>query len=206
MFVENLNFGPYVMKTKISYQILDKLLVDGKKILETYNHKLAGHLKNQFKYTDETSKWFYQSISPVLQKYRDGHCNFHNISNETVELTPIDLWINYMKAGDFNPAHYHGGDYSFVLFLDVPNELHKEREEHEGTSVGPGELMFQFTQASKPRWATEGKSVKPRTGDMYIFPAQLMHWVCPFKSNVTRISVSGNLFISNRDNLPYEYF
>jgi len=30
--------------------------------------------------------------------------------------------------------------------------------------------------------------------------------VCPFKSTGTRISVSGNLFISNRDKLPYEYF
>ena len=28
---------------------------------------------------------------------------------------------------------------------------------------------------------------------MFIFPAWLKHWVAPFKSDVTRISVSGNV-------------
>ena len=32
----------------------------------------------------------------------------------------------------------------------------------------------------------------PEEGDMYIFPAWLKHWVAPYKSNCTRISVSGN--------------
>ena len=36
-----------------------------------------------------------------------------------------------------------------------------------------------------------------------MFPAMLQHWVCPFKSKVTRISVSGNLRILNRDKLPF---
>ena len=30
-------------------------------------------------------------------------------------------------------------------------------------------------------------------GDMFIFPAELKHWVFPFKSDCTRISVSGNV-------------
>ena len=29
---------------------------------------------------------------------------------------------------------------------------------------------------------------------MFIFPAWLKHWVCPFKSDCTRISVSGNVY------------
>ena len=35
-------------------------------------------------------------------------------------------------------------------------------------------------------------NVMPQTGDFLIFPTRLTHWVFPFKSNVTRISVSGN--------------
>ena len=42
-----------------------------------------------------------------------------------------------MKAGDFNPLHTHGGDYSFVVFLDVPKQLEKEQEEFKGTSAKP---------------------------------------------------------------------
>ena len=30
-------------------------------------------------------------------------------------------------------------------------------------------------------------------GDMYVFPAWLKHWVYPFKTDCTRISVSGNV-------------
>ena len=33
----------------------------------------------------------------------------------------------------------------------------------------------------------------PEEGDMFIFPAWLKHWVAPFKSKCTRISVSGNV-------------
>ena len=111
-----------------------------------------------------------------------------------------------MKPGDFNPLHTHSGDYSFVLFLDVPKQLKEEQEKFKGTSAEPGSLLFEYTQQAKPRWATTGISVLPETGDFYMFPALLQHWVCPFKSKVTRISVSGNLRIVNRNKLPSDYF
>ena len=70
----------------------------------------------------------------------------------------------------------------------------------------PGALLLEYTQQAKPRWATTGITIKPQTGDFFMFPALLQHWVCPFKSKVTRISVSGNMRILNRDKLPYDYF
>ena len=33
----------------------------------------------------------------------------------------------------------------------------------------------------------------PKTKDMWIFPAWCKHFVAPFRSDVTRISVSGNV-------------
>ena len=33
----------------------------------------------------------------------------------------------------------------------------------------------------------------PEENDMFIFPAWLKHYVAPYKSKVTRISVSGNV-------------
>ena len=42
--------------------------------------------------------------------------------------------------------------------------------------------MFEFTQQAKPKWAFTGNAIRPQTGDMYIFPALLQHWVVPFKS------------------------
>ena len=37
------------------------------------------------------------------------------------------------------------------------------------------------------------QSIHPKEGDMFIFPAWLKHYVAPFYSDVTRISVSGNV-------------
>ncbi len=41
----------------------------------------------------------------------------------------------------------------------------------------------------------------PQEGEMFIFPAWLKHWVFPYKSDVTRISVSGNIV----DSLELKY-
>jgi len=201
-----MNWGPFVMKTKLPDYIIKKLKTEGKKAKESYNHALAGHLKNQFLYPQQVQEWFYTEIHPIIQAYRNGHCKFHGIEELNVDLQADDLWVNFMEPGDFNPVHTHGGDYSFVVFVDVPKELKKEQREFEGTSGKPGALMFEYTQQARPRWATTGTTVLPETGDMFMFPALLQHWVAPFKSNVTRISVSGNLRVMNWDKLPRDYF
>src|SRR5210317_2045549 len=187
----HMNWVPYVMKTKVPDYIIKKLKTEGKKAKESYNHALAGHLDNQFLYPENIQQWFYNEIHPIIQAYRNGHCKFHGIEELNVDLRADDLWVNFMEAGDFNPVHTHGADYSFVLFLDVPKQLKKEQEDYKGTSAKPGSLMFEYT---------------PQTSDMFMFPALLQHWVCPFKSKVTRISVSGNLRIINKEKLPRDYF
>ena len=204
--IKQYNWGPYVMSMKMPDYIIKKLKTEGKKAKESYNHKLAGHIEGQFLYPMNIQRWFYTQIGPVLNAYRKNHCEYHAIQDHAVELSADDLWVNYMKAGDFNPIHVHGGDYSFVLFLDMPKQIEKEQERFKGTSSVPGSLMFEYTQKARPAWATTGHSIKPKTGDFYMFPALLRHWVCPFKSKVTRISVSGNLRITNKDRLPVDYF
>jgi uncharacterized protein (TIGR02466 family) len=202
----HLNFGPYLFKTTVEEYIIQKLLEEGEKTKYSYNYQLAGHLKNQFLFNYDAQKWFYNEIHPIINAYRNGHCDYHNLPKRDLEFNCKDLWINYMKPGDYNPIHTHAGEYSFVLFCDVPEELQKEQEEYEGTGSKPGSLTFEFTQAARPSWATTGTSVKPKKGDFYMFPSLLRHWVAPFKSNVTRISVSGNIEIKNRHLFEEDYF
>ena len=203
---EFMNWGPFLIKTTLPDYIIKKLKTEGKKAKNTYNHALAGHLNNQFLYPKNIQEWFYKEITPVIKGYRQGHCKFHGIEEIPLDFKADDLWVNFMKPGDFNPIHTHSGDYSFVIFLDVPKIIEKEMKDYEGTSGRPGQLMFEFTQQARPRWATTGLSISPQVGEMYIFPALLQHWVAPFKSKCTRISVSGNLRITNKDKLPHDYF
>ena len=203
---KNIPFGPYVMATIVPEDIRKRLLKDAKKELTSYHKRLAGHLHTQLKYNDETTKWFYEQSTPIWQAYREGWSKWTGLTNYSCELNAHDLWVNFMKPGDFNPVHTHGGDYSFVIFLDVPEKIVEEQNAFEGTSAKPGSLMFEFTQQAKPKWAMTGQTYRPKTGDMIIFPALLQHWVVPFKSKCTRISVSGNLEVVNRKNLPNDFF
>ncbi len=205
--IENYQMGTLVMKAKAPESVVNTLYNEAKEELYSYNHKLAGHLKSQFLFNDKTKEWFYPEMQMYWDCYREQQCYFQGKENIKLNYKAIDLWVNFMKPGDFNPIHTHGGDISFVLFLDVPEELKKEQDKHEAVSSVPGALDFQFSQPLPPesRWFVNNHTIIPKTGDILIFPAMLQHYVLPFKSDITRVSVSGNLKLDRTD-LPKDYF
>jgi len=73
----------------------------------------------------------------------------------------------------------------------TPEEIKKEQENYIGQSGGPGSLMF--TYGDGDRDAITYQAVQPKERDIFIFPAWLKHYVVPFYSDVTRISVAGNV-------------
>ena len=207
MNYQHFNWGPFIMKTSCPKRVLKRLDADGRQAKTNWNHELAGHLKNQYRYAEVFDQWFYTEMSEVFTVYRQAHCIYHGFEYLPIQLVYQDLWVNFMQAGDFNPPHIHSGDISFVIFVDVPKKLETEMKEHEGTTAKPGQLIFNYGENSKLRqWASIGHFITPKTGDMYIFPAQQQHWVAPYKTDVTRISVSGNLKYIYPDNLPKGYF
>ena len=207
MNYQHFNCGPFIMKTSCPKRVLKRLDADGRQAKTNWNHELAGHLKNQYRYAEVFDQWFYTEMSEVFTGYRQAHCIYHGFEYLPIQLVYQDLWVNFMQAGDFNPPHIHSGDISFVIFVNVPKKLETEMKEHEGTTAKPGQLIFNYGENSKLRqWASIGHFITPKTGDMYIFPAQQQHWVAPYKTDVTRISVSGNLKYIYPDNLPKGYF
>jgi hypothetical protein len=117
------------------------------------------------------------------------------------------MWINYQKENEFNPPHDHDGKLSFVIYLKIPEELKKENKDYNGKSCGPGGIQFLYGEG--PREAVTYMSYFPEELDMFIFPAWLKHWVSPFRSKCTRISVSGNVHdsapLNNIVNFAPEY-
>ena len=208
----NMMWGPYVCKMKVDEHIVKRLLDDGEKLKENkrknnHNRALAGNLENQFKYDKETAEWYWSEMIPYLECYRHGHCEYHNIVYHNVKFQPDSLWVNFMKAGEFNPPHIHTSDLSFVLFLQVPEELEYERRQFEGTASGPGDVVFVHGEYNKPVWSGNTNIHFPKVGDLIIFPALTQHHVHPFHTKgVERVSVSGNLrYIKDKD-WPNDYF
>jgi len=185
------NWGPCVVRMKISDDFKKLLLDEGNKNKTDYTTKLAGILDKEIGYNDESKS----KIVPMLSKY----LGVYNRAYEKYVLEPFEkepeyiltaLWINYQKPNDFNPPHDHDGKLSFVTYLQIPEELKKENQKYNGKSCGPGGI--QFIYGNGPRDCITHMSFFPQENDMFIFPAWLQHWVAPYKSNCTRISVSGN--------------
>ena len=190
-----INWGPYVMRTKMPDYIVKKLKTEGKKAKESYNHKLAGHLDNQFLYPQKIQEWFYSEVHPIITAYRNGHCKYHGIEDLNVDFLAEDLWVNYMKAGEWNPSHNHTGDISCVTYLKVPKEISEENEKGEHTKVSntpsAGRIEFQFGNVGMP-YSSGGYIRTPEERKIFFFPAALSHMVYPFKSDTERVSMSVN--------------
>ena len=176
---------------------------------------LAGHIENEFLY-ENTIEWFDPKIEPYINGYINladqwtGVNSFkHLIRDSTVEnivkgghdqKIPTDIgwhmsmaWINFQKKGEYNPPHNHPCDLSFVAFLQVPKEIGLEFESIPEVEHGksPGLLYFDYGEQLPFSVKTFGKY--PEKGDLFLFPGWLMHHVHDFKSDVERISVSGNV-------------
>ena len=190
--VDTYNWGPCVTKLKILDNFKELLLTEAKKSKKDYRHKLAGQIDTEIGYSQESK----DIITPELAKYLGVYDQmFQKFQNKKYNIQPhyalTALWINYQKKNEFNPPHDHDGDLSFVIYLDIPDEILEENKKYIGRSCGPGGIQFVYGEGD--RRAITYISEVPQTGDMFIFPAWLKHWVSPFRSDVTRISVSGNV-------------
>jgi uncharacterized protein (TIGR02466 family) len=185
------NWGPCVVKLKVKDEFKKLLLDEGKKNNEDYTTKLAGILDKETGYSPESKNKILPFLSQYIGVYDQAYQRYVNKPYDKMpEYVLSALWINYQKPNDFNPPHDHDGKLSFVIYCSMPKELKKEHEDYKGKSCGPGGI--QFIYGNGPRDAITYMSFLPDEGDMFIFPAWLKHWVAPYKSDCTRITVSGN--------------
>ena len=190
-------WGPLLWHTKISNDIVDGLLERGLKSKTPYNHELVGYFDDEYLYSEEDLDWFVDKMNPYFAEHKNVYENIWYMD----KMKPLQLksmWINIMRAGDFNPPHIHDGEFSFVIYLKIPEKLREEFDSYKGASKesnGAGMISFGIdTDINKRDFITE-RTFFPEVGDMFIFPAKLMHYVTPFKCAGERISVSGNLLL-----------
>jgi hypothetical protein len=193
-----LHFGPVIGGTKVDPTICKELLERGHKTTKSHVKYLAGHLDKENVFESDDKQWFVDNFQDYfipywkhLQNVMDP--NYFYGMDPFKKLWLSNLWINFMKKGEFNPPHGHDGDFSFVLYLDVPKELAEEDRNFIGNGTGPGSISFIYGEEQKNIRTAHG--VIPSSNELWIFPASLKHLVPPFKSDVERISVSGNWFI-----------
>ena len=165
---------------KVYYTQVDSdLTLATKKAIHTasihHNDKLAGVIDKEFllygKQTNELGDLIFP-ITDFLYKH------ISNITDARCFLQ--DMWVNIQEKNEFNPLHDHNGKFSFVWYLDVPEAIRN--------SDIRGKI--QFTSCLSNNMLT----MNPKTNDLFIFANSHSHQVYPFNLNVTRISISGNIY------------
>ena len=92
-------------------------------------------------------------------------------------------WINYSYAGDFNPLHIHHASLSYIIYVDIPENIRNDYKNSYSQTKGILQLTYNNAQIH----------LSPKTGDMILFPSNVFHCVYPFTEQGCRISVAGNI-------------
>ena len=198
-----LQFGPVLAGTSVAPELIKELLERGEKTTVSSVPDLAGHLEKENEFNTDDYVWFIENFKnyflPYFKKLQktDDPDYFYGMKRFNRVLLN-KLWINYMRQNEYNPPHTHSGSFSFVLYLDVPDAIEDEIRNFKGTGLGPGTISF--THGEEQKGIINNHGVRPLTGDLWMFPATLSHMVPPFRSDVTRISVSGNFYITDHIN------
>ena len=215
-------WGPLLLQTKLDEDFVEDLLEKGLKSRHSGIKRLdarkylAGNIENEFLYED-IEDWLIPKIKPYIEGYIEladqwtGNNSFkHLMKDDTIERVvkgKLDpkvkiviawhmnmAWINFQKKNEYNPPHNHPCDLSFIAYLQVPKEIGLEHEALKDGAKGswrPGNVYFDYGEQLPFCVKSFGKY--PQKGDLFLFPGWVMHHVHDFKSDVERISVSGNV-------------
>jgi len=167
--------------------------------LDSANKQLVGKIKNEhslFYNGDDESKikrhdhlplnikqWFMEMFKHYLE--------FNHIKDYKMHLNSI--WVNEMKAHEYNPVHVHQGNLftglSSVMVLKLPNTYGVEYSAEQAPQNG----RLQILGSSNGQFAKLDFQPPMNLRDFYVFPYDMRHCVYPFNgTNETRRTLAAN--------------
>ena len=184
-------FGPKIGKSKIPSNIVKRInneidqIVKNKNNLKKndYSKKVVGQVYQEIqlskKFVNKNLKiYINKSISDYLKKTLNKKSKYINIKN---------CWVVRQFKNEYNPVHFHQGYISAVGYLKVPKNLTKSKKKLNTNGT------IDFINGTKTSLSNSIHNHIPKTGDMIIFPNNLMHTAYPFKVDGERRSFSFNL-------------
>ena len=120
------------------------------------------------------------------------YLDFNNISPYKLHLNSI--WINEMKAGEYNPVHIHQGiiftGLSSVMILKLPQDMGPEYAREDIPMNG----HLQILGAAGGQFVKSDYGPITKEGDFYIFPYDMRHCVYPHTNpNAIRRTLAANM-------------
>ena len=208
-------FSPMIMETEVPKKFIKIINGTADKVLNSetasvewdWSHNLVGkvHKEVQIPIKNRADKEFLFNVmkSACVDYLKESIKNHTAYSwkklagNAIPTLDNIHLthsWVVSQYAGEYNPWHHHNGDFSSVIYLKLPPNMHKEIEE-DFEDHYPANGLIEFMFGENQNFRSDNLKFKPVVGKMLVFPSWLRHFVYPFKSEGERRSMSFNAHI-----------
>ena len=108
-------------------------------------------------------------------------------------------WYVSQKEGDFNPVHLHTNtELSCIGYLQMPEGIEEEWAKDDEDHY-PCKGHVEFVHGTHSFLGKPTMMVRPKVGDFFIFPGDVMHTVYPFETKGERRSFSMNIFITEKE-------
>ena len=192
MNFEFVYFGQTVLKYKTPVDVfagLTEIYEKRKKELPKANKQLVGKIEDEVSLffngppndkihphcfvPEEIRRWFYS----IFKHYLD----WNKIYDYKMDINSI--WVNEMKAGEYNPIHIHQGKLwtglSSVMIMKLPSDYGVEYSAKEKPMNG----RLQIMGAASGQFSKTDYSPNVKLGDFYIFPYDIRHCVFPWNGN-----------------------
>ena len=167
--------------------------------LEPANEQLVGKIKDEhslFYDGEDESRMKRHNHLPknVLDWFMEmftHYLEFNHIRDYKTHLN--SMWVNEMKAHEYNPVHVHQGNLftglSSVMILKLPNNYGVEYS----ASGEPANGKLQILGSSSGQFAKVDYQPPMKLRDFYVFPYDMRHCVYPFNgTNDTRRTLAAN--------------
>ena len=181
---------------------------------EHHGASLVGQIRKEF---TMLKSWDYAEklILPYIHAMVDNNPNLQPkyTSKPTGKFRLESMWVNFQESGEYNPPHNHSGDFSFVIWMEVPYLIHEEQNNVDSPGIfstrnNSGYFNFNCADLLGRLNNIPVNADKRAEGNMVVFPAGLNHSVNPFFStDKQRVSVAGNFFYASEGDISYrEYY
>ena len=205
-------FSPTIMESTVPDKFVEIVNDTADKVLSSetasvewdWSHKLVGKVHKEIQIpvsNKEHRELLFTTMRGACVDYlkesikNNTAYGWKKIASDTVptvdNIHMAHSWVLSQYAGEYNPWHHHSGDFSAVIYLKLPLNMHKEIEE-DFEDHYPANGLIEFMFGENQGFRSDNLKFKPEVGKLLMFPSWLKHFVYPFKSEGERRSMSFN--------------